>query len=622
MILAFDTETALIGPAQVAPALVCLSWAEPADCGLYHQSEPELDEYVDALLQEGVPVVGQNVAYDFGVLAQRRPELLPRIFGKYARDEVYDTSIRQKLLDIADGCYRGRRLPDGTWEELKYSLEDLAMRWLSRKLDKDTWRLRYAELMDVPLAFWPQGAKDYPIDDARSTRDVHLAQEPRAADLVDQHRQARAAWGLHLCAAWGIRTNAAAVAAYEARVRNDLDRDRDALLASGLLMKKKEGGFKREVKLAQMRMIEVTGGDYKRTETGKPSLDEDACMMSGDALLMAFQRFGASSTALDRVAELRAGVELPIHTRFEVLLETGRTSSSAPNIQSRPRKEGDRECFVPRAGCVFIGADYDGVELRSNAQVCIFAVGFSRLAEVLNAGADPHVMLGAQLREMNEADFARLLKEEKEAGADGEHPDSIQFARYLAKKGNFGFFAGASAKTLVQRVAEEGVRVPLELMERCRRAWYETWPEMGEYHRWIQALCGGAGLASVVQFLSERRRGMVSYTEAANGFSQGLAADGAKAALFAIQRACYAEPESPLYGCRLVNFIHDEFLLEAPEERAHEAAMELAHVMCHEFNTFVPDVPTTTTPALMRKWSKKAHAVYSEGRLIPWEDAK
>ena len=70
----------------------------------------------------------------------------------------------------------------------------------------------------------------------------------------------------------------------------------------------------------------------------------------------------------------------------------------------------------------------------------------------------------------------------------------------------------------------------------------------------------------------------------------------------------------------MVNFLHDEIMLEVPEERGHEAATQLAEIMVHEFNCFVPDVPVQASPQLMCCWSKNAKPVYdAQGRLVPWQ---
>ncbi|MEI6806161.1 MAG: hypothetical protein WCK49_06600, partial [Myxococcaceae bacterium] len=69
-----------------------------------------------------------------------------------------------------------------------------------------------------------------------------------------------------------------------------------------------------------------------------------------------------------------------------------------------------------------------------------------------------------------------------------------------------------------------------------------------------------------------------------------------------------------------VNFLHDEIMLEVPEERGHEAATQLAEIMVREFNHFTPDVPVKASPQLMRCWSKNAKPIYNaQGRLVPWQ---
>jgi hypothetical protein len=352
MIFTFDTETRLIMPADTAPDLVCLSWCiDEYGYGLYHQSDPKLYDDLVALMEDPeIIFVGQYIAYDWGVLAAKWPELLPTIFELYDADRVTDTSIRQKLIDIARGQYRGyTNSLTGKAVKISYHLADLAKRHLGKELDKDTWRLRYGELIDTPLEEWPQGAKQYPIDDAISTHGVFLKQEEYANLLDDQYRQARAEWALRLMSAWGIRTDPRMTARLRKATEDDLDACRDILLHEGLLVQKKDRTYQKKVKLAQERMKQVHPCGEK-TPTGKPKLDETNVKASQDDVLIAFQKFGSSSTIIKRVEELEAGHEFPIHSRFEVLMETGRTSSSKPNIQNRSTTPGDRECIIPRSG--------------------------------------------------------------------------------------------------------------------------------------------------------------------------------------------------------------------------------------------------------------------------------
>ena len=137
----------------------------------------------------------------------------------------------------------------------------------------------------------------------------------------------------------------------------------------------------------------------------------------------------------------------------------------------------------------------------------------------------------------------------------------------------------------------------------------------------IPRLVVGPGkTGNICHLYTNRRRGQVHYTAACNSFFQGLAADGAKRALFEVQRHCQVLSDSPLFGSHVVNFLHDEIMLEVPEQRGPEAALELANIMMREFNHFVPDVPVRASPQLMRCWSKNAKPIYdSNGRLTPWQ---
>jgi hypothetical protein len=164
-----------------------------------------------------------------------------------------------------------------------------------------------------------------------------------------------------------------------------------------------------------------------------------------------------------------------------------------------------------------------------------------------------------------------------------------------------------------------GVVLTLHEATVLHERWKKSWPVVVEYLDWIAQLVSG-GSALVVHHKSNRWRGGCSYTVAANSHFQGMAADGAKRALWEVARRCYEkQPGSALYGCRPVNFVHDEIIMEAPLDRAHEAAEELAAEMVKAFNFFTPDVPVRASPVLMDRWSKKAKAVKdNSGRLQLW----
>lgn len=658
-VLAWDTETALFGPGRMAPPLTCISWMMGEQVGLLDHEE-SLDWYRKKLEDTDVLHVGHNIAYDMAVMAAEYPELLPLIFKAYRENRVTDTMIRQMLLDNAMGKFRGYWVttvdkdghPDQKWVRIGYSLSDCNHRYTKKRLEKDEWRLRYSEFRGVPIDMWPQGARTYPLEDARATNRVFedqqkLCDKIRKAyqqwqqhiedpqPLADEFGQARGAWWLQLMSVWGIRTNPDRVDAVEYDVNEKIRELREVLVKAGLV---RENGT-RNVKAARERMIAARGGEEncRRTKSKQVQLDEDACRESGDPILMDYAELGSLGVVLSKdLPALRRGKELPIHSRFGVFLATGRTSSSDPNIQNVRRLPGIRECFVPRPGMVFLDADYDGLELRTLAQACLKLFGKSKLAEAINSGMDAHLMVAAQILKIPYAEALRMKK-----GGTAEEKAKVDDARQVGKVANFGFPGGLGFETLVVFAKKGyGVVITPEDAKALKEVWFKTFPEMRLYFDKINSFgvrdesdpIDPQSLYSIEQLFTKRLRGDCSYTAACNTFFQGLGADATKNAGFQIAYECYVDKSSPLYGCRIVNYIHDQFLVECPEERCHEAAMRLAEVMVEAANEFLPDVPATVSePMVARCWSKKVAQCWDRkpflengerdpaARLIPWE---
>lgn len=288
-------------------------------------------------------------------------------------------------------------------------------------------------------------------------------------------------------------------------------------------------------------------------------------------------------------------------------------NSSGPNIQNQRREGGARECFVPRAGHLFAACDYDKAELHALAEICVSLFGQSGLADELNSGIDPHLSFAAHM--------IGLPYEEALAR---RHAPEIKKARQRAKACLFGFPGGLGAeKFAAYAQASYGVTMSIEEAVAAKEAYLTAHPEMRQYFTWVNQLLHGNDQATVRQHRSGRLRGGCSYTAACNTGFQGLCADFAKEALYEVARQCYAEPGKPLYGCRPVNFIHDEILTEVPDDPdlADAAARELQRIMVEVGRAWTPECPVNASVSLMRRWSKNAEPVERAGKLIPWEDA-
>lgn len=637
--IALDTETAPFGPGRMAPPLVCVSLSDGARGTVLHWTEAETP--VAELLASGETIVGHNIAYDFAVLAAQFPALRRAIFDAYDAGRVEDTGIRAKLIDLAAGQL-GYGSLDGKRVRFTYSLNELARRHLGVALDKgdDGWRKRYHELRDLPISQWPARAVAYAQDDAHATAHVWRVQEARLAtgELADQHRQTRSDFWIQLMHAWGMTTSASAVAAFERGARANYSRLADLLVREGLKRPNKinranevtEGAC--NTKAATSRLVwayqsrglpvPMTEGGKDKDETkARPSLDDDACIKSGDPGLRVYGEFGKARKALKTDVPLvqdggKGGGRWrpePIHAHFEVLLETGDVGCSAPNLVNLPTRPGVRECFVPRPGFVFLACDYAAIQLRTWAQCCIWILGFSKMADVLNAGECPHTMVAADILG---TPYAEVKKRPKTRGESG----SIYFERQCGKVVNFGKPGGMGAERLVSSAANQyQVEISLEKARELEAIWYR-WPEARPYLAHVSRLTAGGGRIQIKQFVSERLRGGLRYCDTANGFFSALAYDAIKAAGWEVAKACYVREGSPLFGSRIVNVIHDELLLEVPEELGHECAEELGRLMRETAQPWMPDVKVETEETLMRVWSKKAKAKRNgAGRLVAWE---
>lgn len=659
-VVAFDTETALIRPGKLAPELACLTYQVATAEGV---EEPQivtpddprcLDLMASWLADPETLIVGHNVAFDLAVYAARWPHLVPAIFAAYEAERVTDTQIREQVNDIALARYRQPFEDRGKKTKRTYDLAAIAWRRLGVALKKDGWRLRYGEFLGLPLAQWldraveiiaraqircdaidamsggaekmaaikaasddygiitgpPSDVITYPLKDAATTMAVFLDQP---ATIMDEHPQAMSAWWKHLMSAWGLLTHPGSSAQLEHATLAEYREIERRLQEQGLV--KVDGT--RDTKAAQARMVAVCeklGRPVRKTDPsskfphGQVQLDEDACSSTQDPVLLDYATLGTLKSVLSKdVGMIEAGGYFVVHTRMG-LAETGRSTSSGPNIQNLRTMPGIRECFVPSEGWVFAQADYSGLELSTLAEVCINVVGFSKLGEAINAGHDPHLMMAANILG---------ISFEEAVARKGEK--AIKKARQLAKVANFGFPGGLGAATFVAFARASKVVITEEEAKRLKAQWLETWPEMSRYFAWVNALPEDAEGRTVVQLYTGRVRGGATYTAACNSMFQGLGADATQRAGFYIARACYAEPDSPLYGCRIVAYIHDEFILECPADRAPEAAEELARLMMKHANELLRNVPVKTEPVLMSLWCKDARALRDPaGRLVPW----
>lgn len=624
MEITIDYETYLFKPGHMAPKTVCLSYADEEDSGLLVGDD--IPEFLEQLLDnEDLIIIGHNMSYDMMCSIQNYHHLIPKIWKAYDDYRIQCTYVREKLIDIAAGQKGPRPL---------YSLAKLVKKHFDIELDKTTWRLGYDKLDGVPLEEWPEGAKEYAMDDSIVTHQLYLNQAKRARRLEYEHffneaaRQACYAIALNLTSARGLMIDQEQVAKLKAElepaIAEAIDRAKEYDLFHPQNKKDiKEGKHRKNLKNIRQLVKETypdkdnipltDGGKSGRKQVKTDAETIEKCDHPG---LNAISDLNSlTKTDSTYVEVYRKAGNLPLHCSYDVLGATsGRTSSWNTNIQNQPRMPGIRECIRARAGWVLVCCDYDSQEIRTLGQSCQLLLGESAIAQKYKQDPDfdPHTHFAAQLLGYS---YEEALKKKAE-----EDEELLEF-RQRSKCANFGFPGGLGVDTFREYARKNyGVELDEEEAKKLRDQWFDQWPEMKRYFNYISNLVRTDG--TVIQLQSGRVRGDCGYCDAANTYFQGLAADASKSALYEVTKECFSEPgSSPLSGCRPVLFIHDEIGIEAPEEYAHEAAIRLEEVMVKAMEEVCPDVPARASAALMRWWSKKAKRVTNEeGRLIPWED--
>ena len=114
--------------------------------------------------------------------------------------------------------------------------------------------------------------------------------------------------------------------------------------------------------------------------------------------------------------------------------------------------------------------------------------------------------------------------------------------------------------------------------------------------------------------LTGRLRLNCSFCQACNYPFQGLAAEGAKIALYYLWRERFA----------VVNFVHDETITEIRDDDHLQANIKkINELMIAGMRQVVTHVPIGVEGALMRRWRKEAKPVFdSNGNLLVWEDVR
>ena len=267
-----------------------------------------------------------------------------------------------------------------------------------------------------------------------------------------------------------------------------------------------------------------------------------------------------------------------IHANFlQCRVPTGRLACAAPNIQQIPHEDEFRRCFVAEDGHVLVIVDYSQIELRILAEVS----DDPAFVEAFRRGDDLHRLTAAT---MYSVPMEEVTKDQ----------------RSDAKRINFGLMYGRGARSLSAQLGTDE--------ERGRQLIDEYFANYPRVQRFLQRTANRAMRDRTLRTLAGRVRKFgndpvaddrgAMRREAMNYPIQGSSADIAKLALV------YVREELEGLDARLVNSIHDEFVIECAEEQAEEVSRKTQAAMVRAGEDVLEKVPVEVEATISREWRK------------------
>ena len=307
--------------------------------------------------------------------------------------------------------------------------------------------------------------------------------------------------------------------------------------------------------------------------------------LSGDypicALILEYRKYQKlDSTYVGALIKLR-DANGRVHSSFDqTATATGRISSNEPNLQNIPvRTEVGREiraAFVAKPGCVLVDADYSQIELRVLAHMS----GDETMRSAFLEGQDIHSRTAAEVYGVPLAEVTPAM-------------------RSAAKAVNFGIVYGISDFTLARNISVTRAEAR-DFMER----YFARYPGVKRFMEEAVRLGRERGYARTLlgrrRYLPELKSGNYNVRAfgercAMNSPIQGTAADIIKLAMIRVFEALRAQK----LRARLILQVHDELIVEAPEDEAERVRALLQECMEGVMRL---SVPLRTDISVGRNW--------------------
>jgi DNA polymerase-1 len=562
-ITSFDTETTALDPmtAQIVGLSISVEPGHAAYVPLAHRGpdapvqlprDEVLAKLKPWLEDESKKKVGQHLKYDEQVLAN---------YGIVMRGVEHDTLLQSYVLE----------------SHRPHDMDNLALRHLGVKTIKyeDVAGKGASQIGFDEVAL--DKAAEYAAEDADITLRLHQALYPQVVQeegLLKVYRE---------------------IELPTSRVLRKMERN-GVLIDRAKLDTQSNEIAKRLIDL-QTEAYELAGGEFnlgspkqigqiffeklelpvvKKTPSGAPSTDEEVLQkLAEDYPLpkVLLEHRGLSklkSTYTDKLPRMVNASTGRVHTNYaQAVAVTGRLSSNEPNLQNIPVRTGEgrriREAFIAPPGCKIVSADYSQIELRIMAHIS----GDESLLRAFKEGEDVHRATASEVFGVTPIEVSNDQ-------------------RRIAKVINFGLIYGMSSFGLASNlgITRDAAKLYIDryfarypgvadYMERTRvtakmNGYVET---VFGRRLWLPEINGGSG-----------PRRQAAERAAINAPMQGTAADLIKLSMIAVQDWI----EATNIHAKMIMQVHDELVLEVPEEELPEVRKRLPELMCGVAKLNVP----------------------------------
>jgi DNA polymerase-1 len=546
-VYAFDVETDGTDEMKAVPLGFSLSVEEGTACyvpirasGVTCIPEQTVKQRLAGLLEDpALRLVGQNAKYDYKVM---------RRWGVRMSNIHFDTMVAAWVLESDEGAY---------------GLDRLAERRLGFRTKPYAELVGKGQTLDqLPI----QDVADYSGEDADLTLRLYrllapeLAREGLAGIFAEVEMPLIEVLAEMELA--GIRILSPELAAYSREMETGLARLEDEIYS--LCGRKFNINSTKQLQEILFHWRKLT--PVKKTKTGySTDMDVLEILAAQDPVpekILAHRKLSKlKSTYVDALPLLVNEATGRLHTHYvQTGAATGRLSSKDPNLQNIPIREEEgrriRAAFVPAPGMRFVSADYAQIELAILAYLSKDPI----LLEAFKVGKDIHRQTAALI-------FA--------AAEDQVTPEQ----RRVGKTINFGVVYGMSAFGLAQ-----GLKISRADAVRFISTYFERFQGVDKF---LKETIRGAEETGFVRTLFGRRRRIGAITSrnrtektaaervAVNSPIQGTAADIVKMAMVKLFHRLPAEG----FKARILLQVHDEIILEAPEEETALAERCVREVM-------------------------------------------